>query len=163
MSGDVCVSIRKDELAKLYLPARICPVCCGREHRRERAQNIQHRFPRRACQLVDKNLLILGADLVEAELPELRKNVRVEMRVCGAHRGWFSLCENFLAPADSKFGNRRDASWLIRAVIDAGEDFVELAGCKPLRRQFFLRAEHDLRPRADDSSIRSNRILPVPA
>ncbi len=51
VSGDVCVSVRKDELAKLHFPARISPVCCGREHRREGAQNIQHCFPRHAGQL----------------------------------------------------------------------------------------------------------------
>ncbi|HKV62980.1 MAG TPA: hypothetical protein VJO16_13770 [Candidatus Acidoferrum sp.] len=62
-----------------------------------------------------------------------------------------------------KFGHRCDASWLISAIIDAGENFIEFASCKALRRQFLLGAEHDLRARADDASIRSNRVLPIPA
>src|SRR5712692_5483802 len=75
----------KNVLANLYFPARISPIRGGRQHRRERAQDVQHRFPRRTSQLVNEDLLILGTHLIEAELPELRKNVRVEMGISGAH------------------------------------------------------------------------------
>ena len=83
------------------------------------------------------------------------------MGVRGAHGRRFSLGENFFPPTLCELGYCRDAGWLICVIVYSGKDFIELSGRQSLRRNFLLRAEHNLRPRTDDSSIRSNRVLPV--
>ena len=45
MCSNVSVSLWENELSHVNLPARIAPILCGREHRRESAENLEHGFP----------------------------------------------------------------------------------------------------------------------
>jgi hypothetical protein len=108
-------------------------------------------------------LLILGTDLVKPEFPEFWKDVCVEMGIRRANRRGLALRENFLTIAFSEFLNRCNASRLVGRSVYACEDFVQFSSRKPLCRQFFLCAEYDLRPSANDASVSLDDILPIPA